>query len=281
MACLYTTSGFVSDGIVGIKRPPPKCHSCKCLTWSRRLHWRAAASCVLGHTTTQEDHLDSPPGSQTRSEGLRVLGGLLRHHTEMELARKANKISLHLSLKPGAELVCVMGFSVVLFVCLFGLEPADTQHGVAGGVEVEGMESRGMKGAEERWLWRLLACLMRMWDARTSPRGDEWPAEKRRGKAAPQIHTNFRIRATKTKRCLWSFSRCFLFFPFFLYAPYTDDSTKCMSIPLGFFSSLSNLKASSVTGFVKKNKINYSWAENLCDMIIFPFLAELKAAPPQ
>lgn len=126
----------------------------------------------------------------------------------------------------------------------------------SGGVEVEGMESRGMKGAEERWLWRLLACLMRMWDARTSPRGDEWPAEKRRGKAAPQIHTNFRIRATKTKCCLWSFSRCFLFFPFFLYAPYTDDSTKCMSIPLGFFFSLSHLKASSVTGFVKKkNKI--------------------------
>lgn len=115
----------------------------------------AAASCVLGHTTTQEDHLDSPPGSQTRSEGLRVLGGLLRHHTEMELARKANKISLHLSLKPRAELVCVMGFSVVLFVCLFGLEPADTQHGVAGGGwrwMGMGMESRGMKGAEERWV---------------------------------------------------------------------------------------------------------------------------------
>lgn len=280
MACLYTTSGFVSDGIVGIKRPPPKCHSCKCLTWSRRLHWRAAASCVLGHTTTQEDHLDSPPGSQTRSEGLRVLGGLLRHHTEMELARKANKISLHLSLKPGAELVCVMGFSVVLFVCLFGLEPADTQHGVAGGVEVEGMESRGMKGAEERWLWRLLACLMRMWDARTSPRGDEWPAEKRRGKAAPQIHTNFRIRATKTKRCLWSFSRCFLFF--FSSVPplhWRLDEMHVNSFRIFFFSI--KFKSFLCDRFCKKNKINYSWAENLCDMIIFPFLAELKAAPPQ
>lgn len=29
---LYTMSGFVSDAIVGIKRPPPKCHSSKCLT---------------------------------------------------------------------------------------------------------------------------------------------------------------------------------------------------------------------------------------------------------
>lgn len=103
----------------------------------------AAASCVLGHTAMPEDHLDSPPGSQTRSEGLRVLGGLLRHCTEMELARKANKISLHLSLKRGAELVCVMGFSVVLFVCLFGLEPVDTQHGV---VAAEGVESAGNEG---------------------------------------------------------------------------------------------------------------------------------------
>lgn len=114
----------------------------------------AEASCVLGHTTTTpEDHLDSPPGSQTTSEGLRVLGGLLRHRAEMELARKANKISLHLSLKRGAELVCVMGFSVVLFVCLFGLEPADTQHGV---VAAEGVECGGMKGAEETRVWGLL-----------------------------------------------------------------------------------------------------------------------------
>lgn len=128
----------------------------------------AAASCVLGHTTTtQEDHLDSPPGSQTRSEGLGVLGGLRRHHSEMELARKANKISLHLSLKPAAELVCVMGFSVVLFVCLFGLEPADTQHGVVeggGGWRVRG-GGGGVKGAKERRLRGLrvepTGCLMR------------------------------------------------------------------------------------------------------------------------
>lgn len=50
-----------------------------------------------------------------------------------------------LSISPssaGAELVCVMGFSVVLFVCLFGLEPADTQHGVAA-AEGGGSEGRG------------------------------------------------------------------------------------------------------------------------------------------
>lgn len=39
-------------------------------------------------------------------------------------------------------------------------------------------------------------------DMQTSPRGDERPAEKLPGKAARQIHTGPRIRATKTDRCL-------------------------------------------------------------------------------
>lgn len=45
-----------------------------------------------------------PPWKSNRSVGFLVLGGLLCHHTEMELARKANKISLHLSLKPRPSL---------------------------------------------------------------------------------------------------------------------------------------------------------------------------------
>lgn len=41
------------------------------------------------------------------------------------------------------NLVWVMGFSVVLFVCLFGLEPMDTQHGVE-------WRSRGMDDVEQK-----------------------------------------------------------------------------------------------------------------------------------
>lgn len=42
----------------------------------------------------------------------------------------------------------------------------------------------------------------RVRDTQTSPRGDERPAEKLPGKAAQQIHTDARIKATKTDRCL-------------------------------------------------------------------------------
>ncbi len=75
--------------------------------------------------------------------GSRVLGGLLCHHSEMEPAQKS-KQDLSPSL-PQAQtnLVWVMGFSVVLFVCLFGLEPMDTQHGAE-------RRSGGMEDIEER-----------------------------------------------------------------------------------------------------------------------------------
>lgn len=108
----------------------------------------AAASCVLGQKMMcqcTEDHLD-PPWKSNRSVGRRVLGGPLCHHSEMELAQKANKISPHLSLKPRPTLVWVMGFSVVLFVCLFGLEPMDTQHGV----KEEKRRNGGRTGKESR-----------------------------------------------------------------------------------------------------------------------------------
>lgn len=108
----------------------------------------ASASCVLGQKMMcqcAEDHLD-PPWKSNRSVGRRVLGGPLCHHSEMELAQKANKISPHLSLKPRPTLVWVMGFSVVLFVCLFGLEPMDTQHGV----REEKRRNGGRTGKERR-----------------------------------------------------------------------------------------------------------------------------------
>lgn len=51
-----------------------------------------------------EDHLEQPPWKSNTGVGLRVLGDLLCHHREMELAQKANKICGHLSLKPRPSL---------------------------------------------------------------------------------------------------------------------------------------------------------------------------------
>lgn len=81
------------------------------------------------------------PWKSNRSVGLGVLGGLLCRRSEMELARKANKISLHLQ----TELVWVMGFSCCS-VCLLVWSgthgyPAWSTAGRSG----------GMKGVEERW----------------------------------------------------------------------------------------------------------------------------------
>lgn len=56
--------------------------------------------------------------------------------------------SLPISPQAQTNLVRVMGFSVVLFVCLFGLEPMDTQYGVERrsrrhrGEELEGRRGR-------------------------------------------------------------------------------------------------------------------------------------------
>lgn len=46
--------------------------------------------------------------------------------------RRKQTRSLLISPQAQTNLVWVMGFSVVLFVCLFGLEPMDTQHAVKG-----------------------------------------------------------------------------------------------------------------------------------------------------
>lgn len=75
-----------------------------------------------------EDHLD-PRWKSNTSVGSSVLGGLFCHHSEIELAQRANKSHPHLSPQAQPDLVRVMGFSVVLFVCLFGLKLTDTQHG--------------------------------------------------------------------------------------------------------------------------------------------------------
>lgn len=53
-----------------------------------------------GDDASAGDHLEL----SNTSLGLFVLGDLLCHHREMELAQKANKISLHLSLKPRLSL---------------------------------------------------------------------------------------------------------------------------------------------------------------------------------
>lgn len=57
------------------------------------------------------------------------------------------------------------------------------------------------KGREWKW-WGWMT-------HKTSPWGDERPAEKLQGKAAQQIHTNSGIRPTKTYYCLRSYKRCY------------------------------------------------------------------------
>lgn len=147
------------------------------------------------------------PWKSNTGVGLRVLGDLLCHHREMELAQKANKICGHLSLKPRPSLSGWWVFLFFpLFVCLLVWSgtlgyPAwcikkEHRNGEHGGVDDE-----VRLGGGARWAVG--------WGG-TSPRGDERPAEKLAGKAARQIHTDPRIRTTKTDRCLWSCSRGFL-----------------------------------------------------------------------
>lgn len=123
----------------------------------------------------------------------------------------------------------------------------------SGGVEVEGMESRGMKGAEERWVWRLLA----WWGCGTRGPPLEVTSDLPRSDGVKLLHKYTQTSGSGQQRPSAASdpsADVFSFFLFFSVPPYTDDSTKCTSIPLGFFFSLSHLKASSVTGFVKKNK---------------------------
>lgn len=100
----------------------------------------AAASCVLGHQMMREDHLASPLEVKHKCGSL--CPGRPSLPSQWNGTGPESKQDLSPSLPQAqTELVCVMGFSVVLFVCLFGLEPMDTQHGV---------ESRG-GGKMEEW----------------------------------------------------------------------------------------------------------------------------------
>lgn len=137
-----------------------------------------------------------PPGSQTRVLVSVSWGTFYAIIVKWNWPRKQTR---SLSISPSSpDRACLAdGFfccSLCLFVCLFGLEPSDTQHGASrksGGTEAaEVRMRRGEEGGGEGE------------DARTSPRGDERPAEKLPGKAARQIHTDLRIRATKADRCL-------------------------------------------------------------------------------
>lgn len=95
----------------------------------------AAASCVLGHQMMREDHLASP--LEVKHKCGSPCPGRPSLPSQWNGTGPESKQDLSPSLPQAqTELVCVMGFSVVLFVCLFGLEPMDTQHGV---------ESRGGK----------------------------------------------------------------------------------------------------------------------------------------
>lgn len=165
----------------------------------------AAASCVLGHQMMREDHLASPLEVKHKCGSL--CPGRPSLPSQWNGTGPESKQDLSPSLPQAqTELVCVMGFSVVLFVCLFGLEPMDTQHEVESGGG-EKWRNGGRKGeVGMRCGGGAVGRLMRMCDTQTSPWGDEWPAETLPGKAAQQIYTNFRIRATKTDRHPWFFS---------------------------------------------------------------------------
>lgn len=155
----------------------------------------------------------------------------------------------------------MMGFSVVLFVCLFGLEPADTQHGV---VAAEGVEGGGMKGAEERLGMGLLD-------------GDvghaDLPARRRvtcRAATGQSCSTNthkLQDQGNKRPRAASDPSADF-FRSLSFFTRLTAYEAKCI-----IFNSSTILilfKSSFVTNFAQQQ--NYSRAEHLCDMIIFSFL---------
>lgn len=168
----------------------------------------AAASCVLGHQMMREDHLASP--LKVKHKCGSPCPGRPSLPSQWNGTGPESKQDLSPSLPQAqTELVCVMGFSVVLFVCLFGLEPMDTQHGVESREGGKKWRNEGRKGEVGMRCGGAGGRLMRTCDTQTSPWGDEWPAEKLPAKAAQQIYTNFRIRATKTDRCLWSSNRCF------------------------------------------------------------------------
>lgn len=172
----------------------------------RKLPWLQLQPAGSGDDASAEDHLELPPGSQTQawvSVSLETFSAII---VKWNWPRKQTR-SLSISTSSPGRACLGDGFfccSLCLFVCLFGLEPSDTQHGAS-------RNSTGMEGMEVRMRWGYWGGWggLRMCDMQTSPRGDERPAEKLPGKAARQIHTDPRIMATKTDRCLWSCSRGF------------------------------------------------------------------------
>lgn len=117
----------------------------------------AAASCVLGHQMMREDHLASP--LEVKHKCGSPCPGRPSLPSRWNGTGPESKQDLSPSLPQAqTELVCVMGFSVVLFVCLFGLEPMDTQHGVESreGEKMEEWRTQ-RRGGDEVWGWGVLA----------------------------------------------------------------------------------------------------------------------------
>lgn len=113
----------------------------------------AAAGCVLGReegvVSARRTTLIPPPPlpwKSNRCVGRRVLGGLLCHHGEMELAQKANKISPHLS-PPSPDQPCLGDGFFCCSVCLLVWSGA---HGYPAWSREEEEKSEGMEDVEQR-----------------------------------------------------------------------------------------------------------------------------------
>lgn len=177
-----------------------------------------AASCVLGRKVVYQCRLRTtliPLGSQTDVWVAVSWESFSAITVKWNWARKQTR-SLPIS-PPSPDQHCLDDGFFCCSVCLlvwsgahgypaWRREEKRTNEGCEAEVVVSGSGGRGGAGC-------------RMHDTQTSPWGDERPAEKLPGKAAQQIYTGPKIRATKRDHCLWSFNRCYFWW-------HTIDSCK-------------------------------------------------------